>query len=166
MVIAKSSTEERSRHDADGTMAGASSVMGIRYVVASSRPIRLPSGQHRAGARVIGGARRPRGADAVQVADLYCGDDDHRSRWLRIFPDHGRLWAGRRLYELYEAAHKQWAWHAALFAKGRELGIPCSPTPFDSVPVISRNVRPPGLTKGASSSWDLPLVRRTRTGKP
>ena len=56
------------------------------------------------------------GADAVKL-------QTYRPESLTIDSDappfrvaEGTLWAGRRLYELYEEAQTPWEWHEALFA--------------------------------------------------
>lgn len=85
-----------------------------------------------------------------------------------VIEDSDSPWAGAQLYELYEAAHTPWDWHAPIFERARALGMIPLSTPFDSTAVDFLESLNVDCYKIASfENTDIPLIRKVaRTGKP
>ena len=78
------------------------------------------------------------------------------------------LWAGRRMWDLYEEAMTPWEWTESLVCKCEDVGIKWLSSPFDETAVDFLEQFDPPIYKVASFEIiDIPLIDKiAQTGKP
>ncbi len=108
------------------------------------------------------------GADAVKLqtytADTLTIDSDQKC--FRI--GDGTLWAGRKLYDLYQEAFMPWEWQPKLRDLAESLGMACFSSPFDATAVdFLEDMGVPAWKVASFEIVDTPLLQKIgSTGRP
>lgn len=113
-------------------------------------------------------AAKRAGADGIKF-QTYTPDTltiDCDNEYFRI--EHGTLWDGKTLYDLYKEAFTPWEWHQELFDVARQEGLVCFSTPFDKTAVdFLEQLQVPVYKIASFEIQDIPLIEYTASkGKP
>jgi len=108
------------------------------------------------------------GADAVKV-QTYTADTltiDCDKDYFKI--QHGTIWDGATLYQLYQTAYTPWEWQPKLKQVAEELGLVFFSTPFDKSSVdFLENINVPAYKIASFEIVDIPLIEYAASkGKP
>jgi pseudaminic acid synthase len=108
------------------------------------------------------------GADAVKV-QTYTPDTitlNADTKYFRI--QHGTLWDGQTLYNLYQQAYTPWEWMPKLQRVAQKLGLVFFSSPFDesSVELLAK-LNVPAYKVASFEIQDIPLIKKmAEQGKP
>lgn len=108
------------------------------------------------------------GANAVKL-QTYTADTitlNSQKDYFKI--QHGSLWDGTTLYELYKQAYTPWEWHADLMKIAQNEGLICFSSPFDTTAVdFLEDLHVPAYKIASFEIHDIPLIEYTASkGKP
>lgn len=105
-------------------------------------------------------AAKKAGADAIKL-QTFTPDTitlNCRNKYFNI--DHGTIWDGKNLYDLYKEAYTPWEWHQELFSIAKNEGLLCFSSPFDNSAVdFLENLNTPIYKIASPEITDIPLIK-------
>jgi len=113
-------------------------------------------------------AAKEAGADAIKLQTFTPDTITLNVKSKEFLINHGTLWDGKYLYELYDETYLPWEWHSELFRVAKEEGLVCFSSPFDLSAVdFLEKLETPAYKIASPEISDIALIKAcAKTGKP